>query len=59
MAELRAAAIEEDRTELYSVNPTQSYVPDSFIKADPGYWKPKSSPQACSEAGADDKKAKP
>lgn len=41
MRELRAASIEEDRTEMYSVNPAQSYAPEAFIKADPGYWKPK------------------
>ncbi len=41
MRDLRAAALDEDRTEIYSVNPAQSYVPDAFIKADPGYWKPK------------------
>jgi len=61
MRELRAAAIDEDRTELYSVNPAQSYVPDSFIKADPGYWKPKSAgaAKAAAKPATDDKKAKP
>jgi hypothetical protein len=60
LRELRAAAIDEDRTELYSVNPAQSYVPDSFIKADPGYWKPKSAgaAKAVAKPAADDKKAK-
>jgi hypothetical protein len=41
MRDLRAAALEEDRTEIYYVNPAQSYVPESFIKADPAYWGPK------------------
>ena len=60
MGELRAAAIDEDRTELYYVNPAQSYVPDSFIKGDPGYWKPKSgAAKAAAKPAADDKKAKP
>jgi hypothetical protein len=61
MGELRAASIDEDRTELYSVNPAQSYVPDAFIKADPGYWKPKSGAAArpAAKPAADDKKAKP
>jgi len=61
MRELRAAAIEEDRTELYSLNPAQSYVPDSFIKADPGFWKPKSGAAAkpAAKPATDDKKAKP
>jgi hypothetical protein len=61
LRELRAASIEEDRTEIYSVNPVQSYVPESFIKADPGYWKPKSATaaKAAAKPATDDKKAKP
>ena len=39
--ELRAAAIDDDRFELYSVNPVQSYAPEEFIKADPDFWAPK------------------
>jgi hypothetical protein len=41
MRELRAAAIEIDRSELYSVNPAQSYPPEEWVKADPSFWKPK------------------
>ncbi len=41
MGELREAAIDTDRFELYAVNPAQSYVGDEFIKADPDFWKPK------------------
>jgi hypothetical protein len=41
LRELREAAIDTDRFELYSVNPAQSYVPDEFIKSDPDFWKPK------------------
>ena len=41
MRELRAAAIEIDRSELYSVNPAQSYPPEEWLKADPAFWKPK------------------
>jgi hypothetical protein len=33
---------ESSRTELFSVNPKQSYVPDTLVKADPDFWKPKS-----------------
>jgi hypothetical protein len=60
LRELRAASIEEDHTELYSVNPAQSYVPESFIKADPGYWKPKSASAAkpAAKPAAADSKAK-
>jgi hypothetical protein len=41
MRELRTAAIEIDRSELYSVNPAQSYPDEEWIKADPSFWKPK------------------
>jgi hypothetical protein len=60
MRELREAAIDSDRYELYSVNPAQSYVSADWIKADPDYWKPKH-PAAANPAAkpADaDKKAK-
>jgi hypothetical protein len=61
MRELRSAAIDEDRTELYYVNPAQSYVPDSFIKADPSFWKPKSGGAAkpAAKPAASDKKSNP
>jgi hypothetical protein len=39
--ELRAEAIDTDRFELCAVNPTQSYPPDEFVKADPDFWTPK------------------
>jgi hypothetical protein len=61
LRELRAASIDEDRTEIYSVNPAQSYVPESFIKADPGYWKPKGAmaAKAAAKPAADAKKTTP
>jgi hypothetical protein len=40
MRELRAAAIDTDRFEIYAVNPAQSYVSEDWIKAD-SFWKPK------------------
>jgi hypothetical protein len=43
--ELRAASIESERVELYSVNPAQSYVTEDYIKADPEFWKPKPTAQ--------------
>ena len=59
MRELRAEALDEDRTEIYSVNPAQSYVPADFIKADP-YWKPKGAAAAkpAAKPAADAAKAK-
>jgi hypothetical protein len=61
MRELRANCLDEDREEIYSVNPAQSYVPDSFIKADPGYWKPKAGGAAkpVAKPAASEKKANP
>jgi hypothetical protein len=44
--ELRAASVASERVELYSVNPAQSYVTEDYIKADPGFWKPKPSAPA-------------
>jgi hypothetical protein len=38
--ELRAASVESERVELYSVNPAQSYVSEDWVKAD-SFWKPK------------------
>jgi len=62
MRELRAAAIDADRYELYSVNPAQSYVSEDWIKADPEFWKPKPAAAAAKPAGngaTAEKKAKP
>jgi hypothetical protein len=39
--DLRAASIETERVELYSVNPAQSYATDDYVKADPDFWRPK------------------
>lgn len=41
MAELSAACIESAQTNLFQFNPKMSYVPESWIKADPDFWKPK------------------
>jgi hypothetical protein len=40
---LFGAAVDSSRTELFAVNPKQSYVSDEWIKADPDFWKPKPS----------------
>lgn len=49
--QLYGAAVDESRTELFAVNPKQSYVPDEWIKEDPGFWKPKT-PAAPAKAAA-------
>ena len=34
-------AVDASHSELFVVNPKQSYVEDSWIKADPDFWKPR------------------
>lgn len=48
--ELRAASIENERVELYSLNPAQSYVTEDWFKADPEFWKPKAAAPASKPA---------
>jgi hypothetical protein len=50
--ELVAASIESSNHELFSVNPRQSYVDESWIKADPDFWKPKSAAPKADAAAA-------
>ena len=52
--ELFGVAVESSRSELFSINPKQSYVNEAWIKADPGFWKPKTP-----EASATKPAAKP
>jgi hypothetical protein len=39
--ELTAACVEDVQENLFSFNPKMSYVADAWMKADPGFWKPK------------------
>ena len=39
--EMFAEAVESSRSELFYVNPKESYVSDDWIKADPSFWMPK------------------
>lgn len=41
LGELEAAAIEFSQTNLFQFSPSMSYPPDDWVKADPGFWKPK------------------
>ena len=54
--ELAAAAIESSRSELFSINPKMSYVPDAWIKADPGFWKPKAAAAPAAKPATAEKK---
>ncbi len=39
--DLYGSAVESSRSELFAINPKQSYVSEAWIKDDPGFWKPK------------------
>ena len=41
MDQMFAAAVESVRTELFTINPKQSYVDEATMKADADFWKPK------------------
>jgi hypothetical protein len=40
LGDLSEKSIESTQTNLFIINPKESYVPDSWVKADPGFWKP-------------------
>jgi quinol monooxygenase YgiN len=48
MAELEAASIASEGTNLFAVSPKMSIPPDAMVKAEPDFWKPK--PSAASTA---------
>jgi len=49
MRELEAVSVEREEDRLFAFSPRMSYVPDSWIKADPSFWQPK--PMAGNPAG--------
>jgi hypothetical protein len=54
--ELFASSVEYSRSELFSINPKQSYVPDAWIKADGDFWKPKAAAAPAAKPAAAEKK---
>jgi hypothetical protein len=40
-AELEAACMQQSQTNIFAFNPRMSYVSDSWVQADPGFWKTK------------------
>ena len=50
MAELSASSTESVESQLLVFNPAMSYVSDDWIKADPGFWKPKAAAAAAKNA---------
>ena len=45
-------ALDSARTELFSVNPKQSYAEEAWIKGDPAFWKPKATSSAAAKPAA-------
>jgi hypothetical protein len=45
LSDLAAATIESSQTNLFMFNPRESYPPDSWVKADPDFWKPNPAPR--------------
>jgi len=56
--ELEASAIESTDSELFAINPRQSYPPPEWVKANPDFWKPKPT-MAPAAKPSTDKKPKP
>src|SRR5262249_19686394 len=46
LLELEEVAVESSQTNLVAFNPTMSYPPDEWVKADPDFWKPKAAASA-------------
>jgi hypothetical protein len=44
LSELSAAAIASSETNIFAINPRQSYMMEDLIKADPDFWRPKPAP---------------
>jgi len=50
-AQLIAASVESGRVDLLAVDPEMSYPMDSWVKADPDFWKPKAAAKAAPKTG--------
>ncbi len=57
LEDLVQQSIESSDSELFAINPGQSYAPDAWVKADPAFWKPKAAPAPKSAATPDKKPA--
>ncbi len=50
VSELVADCIDSSDSELFAINPAQSYPPDAWVKDDPDFWKPKPAASAAKPA---------
>jgi hypothetical protein len=49
LSELSAAAIASSETNIFAINPRQSYMMEDLTKADPDFWRPKAEPAAAAK----------
>ena len=56
LSELEAASVQSSQTNLFAFNPKMSYISDDWIKADPGFWKPKAGGGAAAPKKVEEKK---
>ena len=59
LSELSAIAIESSETNVFSFNPRMSYVEESWVKADPDFWKLKAAAAPASKKAEEKPSAKP
>lgn len=57
LGELENSAIVSDQSNLFAFSPTMSYAPDEWIKADPDFWKPKTTMPAATSKKPPEKPA--
>jgi len=41
VAALESSCLESQQTNLFQISPKMSYPPESWVKAEPDFWKPK------------------
>ncbi len=56
LGELSAAAIASSQTNIFAINPRESYMDEDLTKADPDFWRPKAAPAAEKKEKAEPKK---
>ncbi|HEY0794941.1 MAG TPA: hypothetical protein VGD64_04095 [Acidisarcina sp.] len=59
LSEVSAKILDRSESELFSINPAQSYVSDDWVKSDPKFWKPKPMAASAPKPAMKDKKATP
>lgn len=59
LQEMSAAAIEASESNLFAIEPKMSYVGDDIAKADPGFWRPKSTSASSAKKAPEKPKEKP